>query len=463
MRRISNKEITNYWSERPNQLQSMFDENNKTFIFNHYGFFIFYSAIFLIHAVLLKFNYLNFALYIPFLTTYIMQILITKFNLSGIPISAFASAIIIPSPFLIHLSFTSSTEGGSIPSHASATVVAIGACFFPLYKSLFLSLFAGFIHLAAVCLSYYIFFGDYFSSLIELLKAPINGYVIGTLMHVLVYRFLLRTFYFESQLAEERDKSVKQSIHAYRQLGKVFYPHQLAQIENGRDLEETMPTTQGDGCVISFDIIGSSKIQHVESKKFYRSVFRRCNEIMAEGYDGKSLVSNAYRIKEMGDGFLCSVGFPFKSTHESFVKGAIEVAEQFVEAFQDEVSKLDYSEPIHCGIGLAADSISGFYPESGTKEYDLFGRAIILATRYEAMRKVILKDSPLPCEVSSAIIILQEKVHMSLDSESRSQYLEYDLSKNGVVVRDDPTAKKLFYKTINASSVKSNNIIRLKF
>jgi class 3 adenylate cyclase len=171
--------------------------------------------------------------------------------------------------------------------------------------------------------------------------------------------------------------------HAFKQLEKVFYPHQIQMIRRAKELEQTMPTESGEGCVICFDVIGSSQIQHADAKRFLRKVFARCNAIMMEGYNGIDMAARGYRIKEMGDGFLCSVGYPFRSSGESIVKDALDLALRFHEVFHEEVQQFEYDRPIYCGLGIAYDVISGFYPDSGAKEYDLYGRAIVLATRYE--------------------------------------------------------------------------------
>jgi class 3 adenylate cyclase len=238
-----------------------------------------------------------------------------------------------------------------------------------------------------------------------------------------------------------------ESDHAFKQLSKVFYPHQIKQIRQSAELEQTMPTGPGKACVISFDIIGSSRIHHEKAKDFFRNVFLRCNEIMMEGYDGTELRANAYRIKEMGDGFLCSVGYPFKSRTGHIAKDTLELAYRFYEAFQDEMRRLGYHEPICCGIGIAFDDVIGFYPESGTKEYDLYGRAIVLATRYENMRKMILQNM-----APSSIIILHEKVRGSLPRESMEGFVEYCLKDHGAVVRDDPAATRLYYKFLRSEA-----------
>ncbi|HYX31763.1 MAG TPA: adenylate/guanylate cyclase domain-containing protein [Oligoflexus sp.] len=130
---------------------------------------------------------------------------------------------------------------------------------------------------------------------------------------------------------------------------------------------------------------------------------------MAEGYDGISLQANAYRIKEMGDGFLCSIGYPFRSKTENPANDALDIAKKFIQTLTRESQILHSEVPICCSIGIALDTLTGFYPESGTKKYDLFGPAIVLATRYEAMRKALFNG-----EMDRNVIIIQDVVYAAL-------------------------------------------------
>jgi class 3 adenylate cyclase len=205
-----------------------------------------------------------------------------------------------------------------------------------------------------------------------------------------------------------------------------------------------MPTATAQACVLSFDIIGSSKIQHVNAKVFFRNTFTRCNEIISEGYDGKTLRSNAYRIKEMGDGFLCSIGYPFESMSHNLAHAAVDLAKRFAQVLREEARMLHSETPIACGIGIALDTITGFFPEAGTKEYDLYGQAIVLATRYEGMRKTLFE-----AETARSVLIIQEKVYHSLDPSHRNGFKMMDLKELGIVVRDDPAATRLYYQFLD--------------
>jgi class 3 adenylate cyclase len=297
---------------------------------------------------------------------------------------------------------------------------------------------------------------------------------IGYVINAFAYQYYMATFWryslyltfaFESMMFavavgyKARLSELKahfENMHAFRQMEKVFYPHQINQIRHGIELEQTMPTGSGEACVICFDIVGSSKINHEKTKDFLRNIFRRCNEAMDTGYDAQNLVASGFRIKEMGDGFICSVGYPFKSPTGSMARDALRLALSFNEIFDQEVRSFAYPEPLHCCVALAMDTISGFYPAGGTKSYDLFGRAIVLATRYEAMRKVMFADG-----LKSSVLITQERVYLSLDPRDRSTLTKYSLRDNNVSVRDDSAAEFVYYRKLPASAVYADEVIEL--
>jgi class 3 adenylate cyclase len=296
--------------------------------------------------------------------------------------------------------------------------------------------------------SVFIFYGSltiFTASLIDIILVN----VLGNFDFYVIQYGSLAFLYMQAMAAGSRELIYLQKIqeeeemrnHSYAQLGKIVYPHQMKMIQGGKILEETMPTSDSEAVVISFDIIGSSRIQHEKVKKFLRDTFSRCTQVMMEGYDSEKLQAPAYRIKEVGDGFLCSVGYPFRTISGSKANDALRLAYRFHEILKEEARVLQSEAPTCCGIGLALDSISGFYPESGAKEYDVFGRSVILATRYEAMRKYILDENR-----ESSIIILQSRVYDSLDRELRDGFNRFDLVQHKTTVRDDSGATVLYYK-----------------
>lgn len=264
------------------------------------------------------------------------------------------------------------------------------------------------------------------------------GALVGSVLQSLVFRLFRYKFYFSQQ-----EKNLRN--HAYKQLEKVLYPHQRRMIEDGYTLEETMPVGWGEACVIAFDVVESSKIKSPYARTLLQNVLKKCQTIMMQNYNSADFEANAYRIKEMGDGFLCAIGFPFKVPgtwqKESL---AIKLAQQFVTAFHEEAAKLAPNERIYCSIGIASGVIEAFYPHTTPKEYDIYGRPLILATRYENIRKELFNHVP-----KSSIIVLQEPVYMRLPPQLQQGFVQFDL-KN-FRIRDDQEAKRLFYMVFDHS------------
>ena len=245
---------------------------------------------------------------------------------------------------------------------------------------------------------------------------------------------------------KERINGYEDIAHSYNQLRKVFYPHQLTSMKNGAHLETTMPLGGGEACVISLDVAGSSQIKAGRINKFLRDVFSSCNNLMIRDYqenvDVRSVVSNAFRIKEMGDGLICSVGFPYKSPTNDPFADALSLSEEFIEIFNVKIREFQYPEDTYCGCGIAYGHIETFYPDSTPVEYDAYGSGIVLACRYESMRKTILSS----LGTTGNILILSETVYNSIEENKREQFTRFNLKEHQIDVRNDESADFLYYK-----------------
>jgi len=265
--------------------------------------------------------------------------------------------------------------------------------------------------------------------------------LLGFPIEMTMFSFALSLRRQEALLSE-----IKAKAHSYGQLEKVFYPHQLTQMRAGKSLEETMPEGEADAAVIAFDVAASSQIKHPHVKDFLHNVMKRCELEMVANYNPDTMSSDAYRVKEMGDGFLCSIGFPFKTEKFSNpAQGAWELSNRFVKAFHEVEKDFAYHEPLFCGIGIAIDKIEAYFPSSGTRQYDLYGRSIVLATRYESYRKMLFEQ----IQEQGSVIIAQEAVYKLLADEEKQQLREFDLTNSTYKIRDDNSADKLYYKDFN--------------
>ena len=269
---------------------------------------------------------------------------------------------------------------------------------------------------------------------------------IGTMGENII--MLLAVTYKVYSTEKSRIAAHKELKHTYKQLSKIVYPHQITLIQNGSQLESTMKTIPDSGVVISFDIIGSSKLIHPRLKDFLESSIHDCMEILSENYSEEKMTANGYRIKEMGDGFLCSIGYPFKIPEQIQASDlAVSMSNRFIKNLEMNVKKFSLNQNVYCGIGIAMGELHGYYPKSGTIEYDLFGRGIILATRYESMRKMLFPNA------NSHVVILQKSVYDSLSNQVKKAYKKHDLSDE-VKVRDDEQAEELYYNLVTFGLVK---------
>ncbi|MFW7379819.1 MAG: 7TM diverse intracellular signaling domain-containing protein [Oligoflexus sp.] len=228
--------------------------------------------------------------------------------------------------------------------------------------------------------------------------------------------------------------------HSYGQLAKIVYPHQIHMMKTGLNLEDTMPVGKSKATVIVFDIIASAKIRASNKQDFFQEVFATCYRHMMQEYHQEEYRGGAYRLKELGDGFICSVGFPFLlPQQEKRNEFAVALALDFVKIFHELSHKMLAEEACYCSIGIAEGHVSGFYPASGVREYDLYGEAIVLASRYESLRRVMFP------EADESIIIAQVSVMQDLERSMTEKFARLSLSNTKVLrIRDDPFADAVY-------------------
>lgn len=269
----------------------------------------------------------------------------------------------------------------------------------------------------------------------QLIGAAIEGVILS---FALGYRIKL--------IKQKEDEERAKKDHYFSQMEKVFHPHQLLMMQSGKALEDTMPIKSSTACIIAFDIANSSQIGHTTNHRFFEAVLTKCHSLMNQNYIATEMQANAFRIKEVGDGFLCSVGFPFKTPNgEALESFSYKLALQFIEIFKKEVATHFMEAEQFCGIGIAKGEVFGYFPASGPKEYDLFGDSIVLATRYENMRKVLLKN-----QHAADIIVIQEHVYQGLTADEQLDFVEINLKQAGLKVRDDKMAERLYYRIVKS-------------
>lgn len=198
-----------------------------------------------------------------------------------------------------------------------------------------------------------------------------------------------------------------------------------------------MPLKEGKAIINVFDVQKSSEIRHEKTQEFFEGVFQAFLQICMKGYEHNPLRSKAFRLKETGDGFISAVGYPFLPIESrSLADSAVSTALEMFEAFNREVKRFNYSRPIKAAMGLAYNAVQGTFQSGGIRSYDLFGDALIQASKYEELRKQPLVWNIL-CEHAARmglkdfnILIVQEVVYNSLSPSFRDLFVELDLDSD---------------------------------
>ena len=186
-------------------------------------------------------------------------------------------------------------------------------------------------------------------------------------------------------------------------------------------------------------------------------VFQSFLQICMKGYKHNPLRSQAFRLKETGDGFISAIGYPFLPVDSrSLADSAVSTALLMFEAFNVEVEKFNYSRPIKAAMGLAYNSVQGTFQSGGIRSYDLFGEALIQASKYEELRKqpvlwdIFTRHANDLGLVDFHILIVQEVVYNSLSPSYRDLFVEIDLhgeelKRNNFQMMYDNDAKFIYF------------------
>jgi class 3 adenylate cyclase len=227
-------------------------------------------------------------------------------------------------------------------------------------------------------------------------------------------------------------------------------------IKRGEELEATMPLKEGKAIVSVFDVQRSSEIKNERTPEFFIGVFEAFLGICMRGYEHSPLRSQAFRLKETGDGFISTVGYPFlPSESRSLADSAVSTALSMFDVFNKEVEKFNYSRPIKAAIGLAYNSIQGTFQSGSIRSYDLFGDAIVQAAKYEELRKevglwAVFEDCARRQGFTDFhVLIIQEVVYNSLSPAYRDIFSEVDLVSMPLdELRVDPDARYVYFHVL---------------
>lgn len=273
-----------------------------------------------------------------------------------------------------------------------------------------------------------------------------QGLAGGLIIGFLFYRLAQTRFYYRQVDADAR-------LHLYDQLSKLVYPHQLDMVKSGEQLEQTMPTKSHEAIVSSFDVQRSTDIAHPGADAFFAEVFSQFTELGFEGYAHNPLRSRTYRIKENGDGYICSTGYPFLIPDQSAVPEdyALDTALKMMEIFRAKAEAFDYDKPINACISLAHNVIRGTFQNGRIRSYDLYGPSIVQADRYEEMRKspvveAAMTEKAKQMELSHySMVIVQQRVYNNLSPSNQALFSEVTFGDEAPALHHDREASAVYF------------------
>ena len=245
-----------------------------------------------------------------------------------------------------------------------------------------------------------------------------------------------------------------QRNHSYSQLEKLVYPSQLDQMMKGSLLENTMPTSRDTGAILCFDIEESTKLGHVENHNFFKEFLLESQLLMTQGLEVDGEICFGYRLKEMGDGFICSFGYPLKTTWVPPQR----VAETFAREFQlilQRIGERHFGHEVNCGIGISFGTLGGFFPNGGIQQYDMYGRPLIMASRFEQFRKTLKQD----LNLKGSLCVIGENVFEALSSEDKSKYSELNFDELSKKVKNLKEEERVYMTILNDSELDTNKSV----
>jgi hypothetical protein len=275
--------------------------------------------------------------------------------------------------------------------------------------------------------------------LIQSISIPLS--LLGGFLLVISQSFAVARHF--SQQFQRLSFYEEQTRHAYTQIQKVFYPHQIEQMMAGSPLEQTMPSGEGQAVVISLHLYDHDlcNLPPIKRHEFIRAFLDRCQLAMDENYHQSPLQANAYRLKEHELGFQCAVGFPFANPGPYDDEDhAIRLCQQFFAILSDLNRAIGDSPTVHAVAGIAQSDIEGFYPETGMQLYEVRGESIIAAMACEdQQRQVVGSTDP------QDIMIIEDHVYQRLNTNLAASFWEIDPDPTQIVPQPSVTTHPVYY------------------
>ena len=287
-----------------------------------------------------------------------------------------------------------------------------------------------------------------------LIGMPVSVIITLFLQSAEVQQFYTETLARKQKTQDEKDKAQLSSDnqHAWEQTSRLTYPHQLHMLKLKHNLEDTMNLNRKDALVFEYDIKESSRLRNLPTyDKIKESLFKSLssehihrNYRLSDSWDDhQTPISDGFFLKDMGDGFIATVGHPFKCHDPNFAEVAVEMAENIIRD-----SRVYFSE--HLGktvqlcIAMEYNEVQGHWKASNVTGFDLTDSSVAPVTRVGSLRRELENQNAIRRDKSQ--IIVTERVYERLKKKQK-HFVKVDLrtvGKDGVKLREKPEDRFIY-------------------
>jgi hypothetical protein len=272
-------------------------------------------------------------------------------------------------------------------------------------------------------------------------KHVTTGFIISSLMSHIFHQMIVRNYTLEST-AMMHEKLLTQSAY------KSLFPHQVEMIKAGYRLEDTIDTSRGDALIVELDIKRSSLMldENYEAAKkqafatIYQTLFYKNYQINPKHYERP--YANAYKIKELGDGFIFAVGHPFTTPpgeHWGDIATMICIeSTKIIKATFRHFMQRD----VNVAFAISRAEIKPFWTSEPACQLDFEQEGIVKISRLSELRRELERQSLLTCE---ADVILMDEKSQALMQHALSKLVAIELSDYKLRLRNYPQDRVVYF------------------
>jgi hypothetical protein len=277
----------------------------------------------------------------------------------------------------------------------------------------------------------------------------VGGLGVGTCIAFLLYDSQKIRFY---TAAIHR----KLTSHFTLELERLVYDHQIQLLTSHRRIEETMRLDEKEGFLGEFDIVNSSVLQNQPGyHEMKNSVFSSCYQRLLQNYRTNPEqphipFSDGHIVKEMGDGFIFSVGYPFDPPpgRKSAAEISLDLATSFWESFTLLAEQWEPEKTSACAVILIRTPLQGFWTSYKVKRYDFRQSCMTKVARVGELRRILQHKGLIKADAS--YLILDPATAQALPESYRRRLEKIALSTHGLQVRGYPEMEALYVAPFKA-------------